>query len=241
MTETDPAATVRTLIRSADRATLSTVMEDGAPYSSLVMTACAMAGAPLMLLSDLAVHSRNLKADARCSLLVDGTAGLAEPLTGARATLVGTAAPVPQREDHDRLLARYVRRHPSAAHYAGFGDFRLYRMAVERAHLVAGFGKIKWVTDGLSIDPAPDLELSEPEIVSHMNADHSDAVGLYANRLLNLSGVGWRMTGIDPEGCDLRRDGTAARLPFSEPVRDPATARKELVRLAARARGEACG
>lgn len=229
---------IRNLVRSADRAVLSTVMRDGAaPYGSLVLIACGFDAAPLLLISDLADHTKNLKEDPRCSILVDGTVGLEDPLTGARATVMGRA----EKLDAPDLLARYVRRHPSAAFYASFGDFHLYRMTVERAHIVAGFGRIHWV-DGRAVlfDAAAAGSLAETEgdLVDHMNADHGDAVGLYANRLLGLDGVGWRLTGCDPEGADLRRGGDVSRIGFDTPVTDADGARNALVRLVKRARND---
>ncbi|MEQ8605087.1 MAG: DUF2470 domain-containing protein [Marivibrio sp.] len=238
----DPAEAVRTLARTVDRAALSTQTADGgAPYVSLVLTACDFAGRPVMLLSDLADHTKNLKADPRAALLLDGTAGLAEPLTGARASLLGRIERVADAAERARLQGRYVARHPSAALYAGFGDFALYRFEIERAHLVAGFGRIHWIeeADALLYPGSADaagLSAAESDVVQHMNEDHSDAVALYANRLLGLPGAGWRLTGIDPEGADLRRGGETARLPFDKPVRDAEAARVELVRLVKRAR-----
>lgn len=228
MNEPDQApsgATVRRLMRSADRAALATAMADGAPYASLVLLALDLDATPLLLLSDLAEHSRNIARDPRLSLLIDGTSGLADPLTGARATLLGRA----EVASEERLMARFIARHPSASGYAGFADFRLYRIAVERAHLVAGFGRIRWV-DGGEIVLAGDqgrLAAAEPSIVSHMNEDHADAV----NRIAG-GGEGWRMTGIDPEGADFRRAGEIARAHFAIDVRDAGAARSELVRLA---------
>jgi hypothetical protein len=144
MTEPAPCASdadkARVLIRSADRAVLATAL-GGWPYASLVLPAVDAGGTPLLLLSDLAEHAKNLNADPRCSLLFDGTQGLADPLTGLRVTVMGEAGPVADKG----LLARYLERHPSAGLYAGFGDFRLYRMAVARAHVVAGFGRIHWI------------------------------------------------------------------------------------------------
>lgn len=144
MTEPIPAtvdaSAARALMRSADRAVLATAL-GGWPYASLVLPAMDADGAPLLLLSDLAEHAKNLKVDPRCSLLFDATQGLADPLTGLRVTVMGEARPIEDRS----LLARYVTRHPSAGLYAGFGDFRLYRVSVARAHVVAGFGRIHWI------------------------------------------------------------------------------------------------
>lgn len=122
--------------------------------------------------------------------------------------------------------------------YAGFKDFHFYRVAVERAHLVAGFGKIRWL-EAVEVLPGPvpaGFAESEAGIVSHMNDDHADALQLYAQRLLGLTGSDWRMTGIDAEGLDLRRAGQVARLPFDTPLANAGEARKALVALVGRAR-----
>ena len=231
-----PAQTARGLMRASDRAALGTLLPDGAPYVSLVLTACAHDASPLILISALAEHAKNLMRDPRASLLFDGTAGLANPLTGARASVVGRLAP----DEDPALRARYVARHPQAAAYVDFHDFRLWRMTVERAHLVAGFGKIHWVeADALLYPPAPALVAAEPDILRHMNQDHADAIALYARELLGLNGDGWLMTGIDPEGIDLRRGGETARLAFDKPIDGPEQARMALAALAKQARQHA--
>jgi putative heme iron utilization protein len=227
-------------MRAADRAVLATLMrgeqpDAGAPYASLVLVALDHDASPLLLVSTLADHTRNLAADPRVSLLFDGTAGLDEPLTGPRVSVQGQA----RRTDDPRHSGRYLARHPGAALYAGFKDFAFYRVEVTRAHLVAGFGRIHWIEAGdllLDVRASGTLAEHEAAIVEHMNADHADAVQLYATRLLGRSGTGWRMTGIDPEGADLRLAGNVARLAFAHPVHDPESARAELVRLVKHAR-----
>ena len=137
----------------------------------------------------------------------------------------------------ERLKARFLARHPDAALYAGFKDFGFYRIAVERAHLVGGFGKIRWIEAAeLAPSQAAGLEDAEEGIVAHMNADHADAVQLYAAKLIGLAGGGWKMTGIDPEGVDLRRGGQVARLAFDVPLQSAGEARKVLVGLVGKAR-----
>lgn len=231
---------VRHLVRRLDRAALATALPadraapDGPwPYASLVLVAVDHDLSPILLVSDLAEHARAIAVDDRVSLLFDGTGGLAQPLTGARVTLLGRA----RRDDDPRLAARFVARHPDAAMYAGFGDFHVYRVALERAHLVAGFGKIHWLSREQLAGPVADgLAEAEAGIVAHMNEDHADAVQLYAARLLGLADDGWRMTGLDPEGLDLRRGGEVARLAFDTPLAAAADARKLLVALVGRAR-----
>ena len=234
--EADRGAMARRLIRACDRAALGT-NADGRPFVSMVIAACDIDASPLLLLSDLAQHTKNLLADPSVSLLFDGTTGYPDPLTGPRLTLLGRA----ERCDDTRAAARFAARHPSSAGYVGFADFHLYRIVMERGHLVAGFGRISWVErqDLRSRADASALAVAEAEIVEHMNRDHADAVALYAERLLCRHGAGWRMTGIDPEGLDLRCEGATARLDFERPVLSPAQARAVLVELAQRARAAA--
>ncbi|MFQ5954543.1 MAG: HugZ family protein [Kiloniellales bacterium] len=232
-----PATTARRLIRRLDRAALATLQHDaeGWPCGSLVLVALDHAASPLLLLSELAEHTRNIARDPRLSLLFDDSADTANPLAEPRVTVFGRA----RRSDDPDLRNRFLRRHPSAREYADFKDFHLFQVAVARAHLVAGFGRIHWIEGpALLLDTADSaaLEAAEPEIVEHMNRDHADAVALYARVLLGRSGEGWRMTGCDPEGIDLRRGAEIARLDFDSPVGDAEAARRQLVRLAKRAR-----
>ncbi len=198
---------VRNLLRGLDRAALaSTLAADGGPswpYASLVLATVDHDLAPILLLSDLAEHTRAIVADSRVSLLFDGTAGLDQPLTGPRVSLLGRAA----RTDDERLKRRFLARHPDAGMYAGFADFNFYRVAPERAHLVGGFGKIRWLTMAeLLPEPPPDaLAAAEPDIVQQMTAD-------------------------------LRAGGRVARLPFERPIANAGEARKALVALVAKAR-----
>jgi putative heme iron utilization protein len=230
----DTAREARRLLRAQAAGALGTLTAEGAPYASLVMIAADLDASPILLISGLAEHTKNILRDDRVSLLVDGTAGLDERLTGARITVQGRIA----RTADETCRRRYLARHPSAAGYAGFADFAFFRLAVERAHLVAGFGRIHWVERAALLwgGETAALAASETEIVAHMNADHADAVQLYATRLLGRSGDGWTLTGCDPEGCDLARGGETARLDFDKPVSDAEGARVELVRLVKRAR-----
>ncbi len=246
-----PGVTVRSLMRRAGQASLATTVaapgaagrppggRPGWPYASLVLVTLDHDASPLMLLSDLSDHVRNLKADPRLSLLFDGTAGYEDPLAGPRASLLGEAQ---VSDGEDRLMARILARHPGAELYAGFKDFHLYRVRVECAHLVAGFGRIHWIeADEVLFDTADAAALAEAEagIVAHMNEDHADAVALIARQLLGLEGEDWRMTGLDPEGADLRRGKELARFDFARPVSDSESCRAALVAATKEARRRA--
>lgn len=242
-------AAARRMARGCLRGALATLdAAEGGPYVSMVTLACDHDGAPLLLLSDLADHSRNLAADDRVSLLVEAADATAcspppaNPQTRARATLIGRIA----ESAEPRHRARYLARHPDARAYAEFTDFRVYRVEVARVRLVGGFAKAVTL-------PGPDypypgawraLADAEDGILDHMNADHADALDAMARHLASQPNTGWRMTGIDPEGIDLRRGGSGARIRFDStltdaPVADADGARRALVELAGQARRRA--
>jgi heme iron utilization protein len=227
------AGFARGLMRRCGRAALAT-NNRGAPYASLVLFVADLDASPLLLLSDLAQHSRNIAFEPRISLLIDATEGLSDPLTGPRLTLLGRAEAVAD----PRRLARFTAHHPASADYSGFADFRLYRLTVERGHFVAGFGRIHWIEgcDLVFTDDVDRLAAAEPEILGHMNEHHSAAVADYACCLLGRPAGDWKMTGIDPEGIDLRCGGETARLDFPETVLTLEAARAVLVQLAGDAR-----
>jgi hypothetical protein len=198
-------------MRATDRAALAT-SQTGWPFASLVLVALDHDASPLLLISDLSEHAKNIKAERRVSLLFDGTQGLDDPLTGPRVTVLGEAAPV----EDARLRARFLARHPAAELYAGFADFHLHRVSIARAHLVAGFGRIHWVeARDLLVTPDDSFARAEPSTLAAVNEDPK--IVNAAVRSLGLGGEGWRVTGADPEGLDIRRVGSIARLALPLP------------------------
>lgn len=230
------AAKARCLVRQGLKASLATLdRKTGHPFASLVTVATDPAGSPLILISTLANHTRNLTADPRGSILFDGTGGSGDPLEGARVSVSGRFNNAATPEARHRFLAR----HPSAKAYEGFADFDFYRLQIEGAHFVGGFGRIlDFTADELTIDisDATALIKAEPEIVAHMNADHADAIELYATSLLDGPPGPWCFAGCDPEGCDLVLGEMALRLVFPDRVTSPQAVRKCLVALADEAR-----
>lgn len=227
----------RRLLRTVRQAALATrhAERDGWPFASLVQTACDHAARPLILLSDLAVHARNIAADDRVSLLYAKPG--ADPVAGARATAIGRA----RRTDDPRLRQRFLARHHNAREYAAFADFHLYRVEVEAVHFIGGFGQIETLPGDavLLADPANDALLdAEPDIVAHMNADHLDAVQFYAHNIAGRPGINWRICGVDPEGCDLQRFDSEARVEFPARADTVEAVRERFVEMARHARGD---
>jgi heme iron utilization protein len=176
--------------------------------------------------------------DDRASLLIDATGTDADPMAGSRITLIGEARPTTSATARRRYLAR----HPAAAGYADFPDFSFFAFNITTAHYIGGFGRIVDLPRSdllIDVSDAEALIESEPGIVEHMNEDHADAIELYATKLLGGAPGAWRMTGIDPEGCDLVLGARALRLPFASRITHGEEARKELVRLVGQARSQA--
>lgn len=235
----DPGKLAKSLLRRSRQGALATLMPgSGDPYCSLVNLASHPDGSPILLISRLAVHTRNILADSRVSLMLDERAA-GDPLEGARIMLSGRAE---QAEDErDLLQRRYLNAHPAAEAFVSFKDFAFFRIRPAGTHLVAGFGRIvdlkpeQFLTD---LAGAEDLLAAEEGAVEHMNADHREAMGLYATRLLGAPAGDWRCTGCDPEGIDMQDGQTALRLDFPERVADGTALRKMLVRLVGEARAK---
>jgi putative heme iron utilization protein len=231
----DPKTATKTLLREGLTGALATLMPGtGDPYCSLVNVATAADGAPLLLISTLAIHTRNLQADPRASLMIDERKE-GDPLEGARIMLMGKMT----HTDDPAVRRRYLSRHPEAEQFAGFKDFGFHRMDISRIHLVAGFGRIVDLKpeDVLTNMSAADaLAEAEAGAVAHINEDHKDALRLYATKLLKAGDGDWRCTGCDPDGLDLRSGRTGLRLRFPQRVTGPGPLRAVLKELAEQAR-----
>lgn len=230
----DAIGLARHLLRTIRSGALATLdPQDGTPFVSLVTVATDTDGTPLMLLSRLSAHTRNLLADPRASLLFSA-GGKGDPLAHPRLTVTGRAI----QSAEPRHRARFLARHPKAALYADFPDFGFFALEPGAGHLNGGFAKAAVLrADELRLDlaGAEALVAGEAGAVEHMNADHLDALALYA------AGTGaepgpWRLTGLDPEGMDLLAADRTARVLYPEPVREMGALRKVLVAMAARAR-----
>jgi hypothetical protein len=229
----------RGLLRCARSGALASLGRDGHPSASLVSLATDIDGTPLILVSALSAHAGNLIADPRASLLI-APGGKGDPLAHARITLKLRAARIERdSEDGARVRRRFLSRQPKAELYADFGDFSFFSLAIEGASLNGGFGRAYELrpSDILS-DPAAARALAEiePGAVAHMNADHAEALQLYATVLLGGRSGRWRAAGLDPDGLDLALGDAVLRLPFPAPIDGAGPLRRILAGLAAQAR-----
>jgi putative heme iron utilization protein len=237
----DAAGLARSLLRRSRQGALATLMANcGDPYCSLVNVASHADGSPILLISRLALHTKNILADARVSLMLDERVQ-GDPLEGSRIMLAGRAEEA-KGDEAAILRRRYLNVHPSAEVFVNFKDFSFFRVQPTAAHLVAGFGRIvdlkpeQFLTD---ISDAASLLEAEQGAIDHMNADHRDAMNLYATRLLGAEPADWRCTGCDPEGIDMQAGPTTLRLDFPYRIVAPAALRQMLKQLADQARAAA--
>jgi heme oxygenase (biliverdin-IX-beta and delta-forming) len=237
----DAARLARSLLRRSRQGALATLTPgSGDPYCSLVNVASHPDGSPILLISRLALHTRNLLGDARLSLMLDERAE-GDPLEGSRIMLAGLAEQA-SGDGVAILRRRYLNAHPSSEVFVDFKDFSFFRIRPTGAHLVAGFGRIvdlkpeQFLTD---ISDAASLLEAEQGVLDHMNADHREAMTLYATKLLGAKSADWRCTGCDPEGIDLQAGSLTLRLDFPRRIVTPAALRQVLKQFADQARAAA--
>jgi hypothetical protein len=219
----------RKLLRAA-RVGMLASSADGQPFASLVTPACAPDLSIMLLLSDLSEHTRHLRADARCSVLVTGAPQDANPQTTPRVSVTGLAEPTMD----PALKSRYLAMHPYATQYADFGDFSLWHVRPLGGLYVGGFARaarLRAADLTAEAGPVAAIASAEATIMLHCNTDHPDALAAIAG-----SAGTWRTAAVDVDGCDLANGERAIRIHWSAPVTDPDGVRRELVRLARAAR-----
>ncbi len=229
------AERVRTLFSLGSVGTIATMSrkQAGFPFGSLMPYALDAAGRPLFLISNMAMHTQNLKADPRASLFVAQTGADDDPLGSARATLVGPTAPVPPEHVAGAREA-YLARHESSRYWVDFTDFGFFRLQPQDVYYVGGFGVMGWVTaeDYSAASPDP-LSPSAAGILSHMNADHVAAMIELAGRHAGLHATEATMTSVDRLGFYLRlktAEGMkGTRINYPHEARTPAEVRTALV------------
>ena len=234
----NPVAVAKELLRVTRAGALATIDRNtGYPFSSLVNVATDADGSPLILVSRLSAHTANIEVDPRASVLLAST-GKGDPLAHPRLTVLGTFANI-ERDTPDgvRVRRRFLSRHSKSRLYAGFGDFTFWRLHVVSAHFNGGFARaadLKANDIITNLEDAVEIVEIEEGAVEHMNTDHSDAVRLYATKLLGEADGAWQVTGVDPDGLDLALGDRTARLPFTERVTNGLSLRKTLAECGGR-------
>ncbi len=240
--EPSHAERARTLIALVSVATLSTISRKhpGFPFGSLMPFAADALGRPLFLISNMAMHTQNLRNEPRCSLFITQPSVDGDALGSARATLIGHAEPVPA-QDLDSVRETYLARHENSRYWVDFSDFNFFRLQPVDLYYVGGFGVMGWVEAHEYGTAAPDpLASAAPDILAHMNADHVDSMILLARRHAGLEATEATMTSVDRLGFFLRlktADGMkGARINFLHEIAAPEEARTVLVEMVRQAR-----
>ena len=243
--EPSHAERVRTLVSQVKVVTLSTLSRKhaGFPFGSLMPYALDLEGRPLFLISNMAMHTQNLKADPRVSLFVAQAAEGGDPLGAARATLIGPAEPVPQSEVASAREV-YVSKHENSRHWVDFADFGFFRLEPVDIYYVGGFGVMGWVdARDYEVASADPLVTAANGIIAHMNADHVDAMILLARTHSGLEAAEASMTSVDRLGFYLRLRTTegmkGTRIKFQHEVRSPEETRNVLIEMVRQAKASA--
>lgn len=237
----------RTLLVSERVGTLATQSQrhPGWPFASVMPYALLADGAPLFLISGMAIHTQNLLAEPRASLLVMQSGADTDPLGAPRVTLLGTVARVVTDAgglDKDAVRALYLDRHPSAKYWIDFSDFSFFRFDVTDIYFVGGFGVMGWVDaeDYRSAEADPLVE-SATQIITHMNADHAEALRSITRHFGGLDAEEATMVACDRLGFVVRARTAGGmkglRIQFPEPVTSREDARRVLVAMTREARG----
>lgn len=211
-------------------ATLSRAVE-GWPFGSVVPYALDAQARPVICTSRLAEHTKNFTADPRVSLLVHEPG--ADVQAEARVTLLAKVVPV---ERDGPAQVRYLRYFPQAREYLQL-DFDFYRLEPVTLRVVAGFGKVHWVSREAYAPPENTLAECEADILTHMNADHAHNLRDCCRHFHGRDATRVEIVGIDCDGFEVRADGALLRFAFEHPVTNAQEARAALVEMARKARG----
>jgi len=236
------AERARTLLYLGRIGALSTLSrkQQGFPFGSVMPYGLDENGRPVFLISTMAMHTQNLQADPRSSLLVTQPDASGDPLGASRVTLLGNALPIPEPEVTEARRL-YVARYANSKNWVDFEDFSFYRMDVTDVYYVGGFGVMGWVSAAEYYQGQPDpLADTAADIIQHMNTDHGDALKLLARAIAGIESQETAMTSVDRLGFHVRLktpDGTrGARIAFSREVGTPAEARNVLIDMVAQVR-----
>ena len=250
----------RQLIRSATKGFLSTELDPKNfkniktsmggcfSYSTFTLTAFDYDLSPIILISDLSEHTKNILENNSSSLMLceerklynyfpkfnNNYSSYEDPMSRPRVTLIGKF----KKTKNKNHKLRFLNRHPASNLYANFNDMNFYKMEVKSAHLIGGFAHVKWFSGKeLLLRGIQNFEAYEQEIISHMNSCHKKSIELYVKNLMkdqiksSENKGNWDMIGIDPDGFDLRKRENVARFFFQNEIFNAKKIRGILVKL----------
>lgn len=249
----------RFLIRSSQKSFLATELssvnkkkvnfkypKSSVPYSTFVMSATDYDGSPLLLLSDLSEHTKNLEYNDIISLLFyeeqkdinlfpefDNKKliqSYEDPMSRPRITVIGKLE-ISKNKNHKR---RFSSRHPASNLYSNFKDMNIYKLNIISGHVTAGFAKVKWFKrEDLILNGFSDFENDEHDIIDHMNDAHQESINLFEKFLFTSKSIkgNWKIIGLDPEGFDIRLNDIVKRYNFKSIVKKTSMFRKIFINL----------
>lgn len=244
----------RQLIRSSSKAYLSTEFDPASfdkkksnlkkkyPYTTFSLVAFDYDLSPILLLSNLSEHTTNIKKNNRISLMLCEEERIyqffpkfkkqftdyEDPMSRPRITLMGDLK-ISKNSVHKE---RFLNRHPAARLYSDFADMNFYILDIKAAHLIGGFAQVKWFAkNDLKCPGSVNFSKMEAEIIEHMNSSHSESLDLYSQKILKLNSKGWKLTGVDPDGFDLRKGVKLSRYFFEKQIMDAKKLRGIFVHL----------
>jgi putative heme iron utilization protein len=237
-----PAEEARTLVAGTNVAALASLTADGDPWASLITYGALADGSPVLCLSRMAEHGRNLDGDGRASLIITQPDTPADPLAAARVTLAGRAERPVGDAAHAAARGAYVAAVDAAKYFIDYADFSLFVLRVERVRWVGGYGRMDSATSAAYGAAQPDPVMTHAAgAVAHLNADHADALLQIAQALGGYpDATKATCDGVDRYGMDLSLDTARGRAParvaFPEALSDGAQLRAATVELTLRAR-----
>lgn len=237
----------RQLIRSSTRGYLATELivkneknsllfgnSKTVPYCTFVMVAFDYDCSPIILLSDLSEHTKNINKNNTVSIMfceeqtfldyfpkfqrevkLNSVISYEDPMSRPRVTVIGNL----EKTNQENQKKRFISRHPESKLYSSFADMNIYKLNIKSAHLTGGFAKVKWFDKcELTTDLIDKFSENEFQILEHMNEHHQESIDLYTKKLLKVNGT-WQITGIDSEGFDLRSTHSVVRYVFERPIK----------------------
>ncbi len=227
----------RRLFRTQELGVLSTHSKSmqGYPFGSVTTYMSTLNGEPIIYISDLAQHTRNIKQNPKMSLIAF-TGGEDDANAGARLTIIGEVEKI-EEEAAEKVAERFYRMFPASEKYKNTHGFDFYILKCHRVRYIGGFGAIHWISKDDWLMDDPEWSNAEDGMIKHMNQDHQDAMQLMLKHQLDIDAKEVQMLAVNPDGFFVKADEhKPIFINFPEPALAAASVRKTLVDLTNQAR-----